>query len=231
MNSVRIEGARPGPPAAPPWRESLTRSKEVAMSSLVATLLVVALTFVSTVAHAQSTMRVRGVITAVDGNVLSVKARDGKDLKVELTDKTAVAAVQAMKLSDIKPGDAVGSANRPGPGGVGTALEVHVFPADMPIPNEGHRPWDLEPGSMMTNARVTAVVQATNGRELTLTYKDGAQKIVVPEGTPVVTAVPADRSALKPGEHVFFTANVGPDGKLTPAGRIQVSRDGVRPPQ
>ena len=62
-------------------------------------------------------MRVRGVITAVDGDVLSVKARDGKDLKVELTDKTAVAAVQAMKLSDIKPGDAVGSANRPGPDG------------------------------------------------------------------------------------------------------------------
>ena len=40
----------------------------------------------------------------------------------------------------------------------------------------------------MTNARVAAVVQATSGRELTLTYKDGAQTIVVPEGTPIVTA-------------------------------------------
>jgi hypothetical protein len=48
----------------------------------------------------------------------------------------------------------------------------------MPVPNEGHRPWDLEPDSMMTNARVTAVVQSTNGRELTLTYKDGSQKII-----------------------------------------------------
>jgi hypothetical protein len=200
------------------------------MISVAATLLAILLTFPSTNAHAQSTMRVRGTITAVEGHVLSVKARDGKDLKVELTDKTAVAAVQAVKLSDIKPGDAVGSATRPGPGDTLTALEVHVFPAGMPIPNEGHRSWDLEPGSMMTNARVTAVVQATNGRELTLTYKDGAQKIVVPEGTPVVTAVAADLSALKPGEHVFFTANVGPDGKLTPAGRIQVGRDGVRPP-
>jgi hypothetical protein len=200
------------------------------MISVAATLLAILLTLPSTIAHAQSTMRVRGTITAVEGHVLSVKARDGKDLKVELTDKTAVAAVQAVKLSDIKPGDAVGSATRPGPGDTLTALEVHVFPAGMPIPNEGHRSWDLEPGSMMTNARVTAVVQATNGRELTLTHKDGAQKIVVPEGTPVVTAVAADLSALKPGEHVFFTANVGPDGKLTPAGRIQVGRDGVRPP-
>jgi hypothetical protein len=83
---------------------------------------------------------------------------------------------------------------------------------------------------MMTNARVTAVVQATSGRELTLSYKDGSQKIHVPEGAPVVTAGPADRSALKPGEYVFFSAEYAADGKMTAAGRIQVSKDGVRPP-
>ena len=199
------------------------------MKGLLAALLVVPLTL-SAVAEAQMPMRVRGTITALDGNVLSVKTREGKDIKVELSDKTAVAAVQAVKLADIKPGDAVGTATKPGPGGSLTALEVHVFPANMPIPNEGHRPWDLEQGSMMTNARVTAVVQATSGRELTLTYKDGAQKIVVPEGVPVVTAVPADRAALKPGEYVFFGAEQGADGMVKPTGRIQVSKDGVRPP-
>jgi hypothetical protein len=94
----------------------------------------------------------------------------------------------------------------------------------MPIPNEGHRPWDLEPGSMMTNALVTAVVQATSGRELTLSYKDGSQKIQVPENVPVVTAVPTDRAALKPGEYVYFAAEHGADGKMTASGRIQVSR-------
>jgi len=138
--------------------------------------------------------------------------------------------VQAVKLADIKAGDGVGATTRPGPGELRTALEVHVFPAPMPIPNEGHRPWDLEPGSTMTNARVTAVVQATSGRELTLTHKDGSLRMVVPEGTPVVTAVAADRSALKPGEYVFFGASEGADGKVTPTGRIQVSKDGVRPP-
>ena len=115
--------------------------------------------------------------------------------------------MQALKLSDIKAGDGVGATTRPGPGGTLTALEVHVFPTGMPIPGEGHRPWDLEPGSMMTNARVTAVVQS-----------------------PIVTAVPADRSALKPGEYVFFGAEKAADGTLTPTGRIQVSRDGVKPP-
>lgn len=200
------------------------------MKGSFAILLAALLTLAGAVAEAQMPMRVRGTITAVEGDVLSVKTREGKDLKVQLSDKTAVAAVQAVKLSDIKPGDGVGATTKPGPGGTLTALEVHVFPASMPIPNEGHRPWDLEPGSMMTNAQVTAVVRATSGRELTLSYKDGSQKIVVPEGVPVVTAVPADRTALKPGEYVFFGAEQAADGKVTPTGRIQVSKDGVRPP-
>ena len=199
------------------------------MKAFLTSLLVV-LVLAGGVAEAQVPMRVRGTITAFEGNVLSVKTRDGKDVRIELADRVVVAAVQAVKLADIKAGDGVGATTKPGPGGTLTALEVHVFPANMAVPNEGHRPWDLEPGSMMTNARVTAVVQATSGRELTLTYKDGAQKIVVPEGTPIVTAVPADRSALKPGEYVFLGAEQGADGKVTASGRIQVSKDGVRPP-
>ena len=183
-----------------------------------------------TAAQAQVPTRVRGTITAVDGTSMTVRDRDGHAVKVVLTDKTAVAAVHAVKLADIKPGDGVGTTTRPGPGDALTALEVHVFPASMPVPNEGHRPWDLEPGSMMTNARVTAVVQSTNGRELTLTYKDGAQKIIVPEGTPIVSAQPADRAALKPGETVFFGGEKAADGTVTPTGRIQVSKDGVKPP-
>ena len=134
--------------------------------------------------QAQAPARVRGIITAVDGNTVAVKNRDGQDLKVVLTDKTAIAAVQALKLSDIK-------ARR--------------------------RRWR----DHATGPRRHA---------LTLTYKDGAQKIIVPEGTPIVTAVPADRSALKPGEYVFLGAEKAADGTLTPTGRIQVSRDGVKPP-
>ena len=180
------------------------------MKGLLAALLVAPLTLAAAVTEAQMPMRVRGTITALDGNVLSVKTREGKDIKVELSDKTAVAAVQAVKLADIKPGDAVGTATRRAGGGSLTALEVHVLPANMPIPNEGHR-LDLEQGSMMTNARVTAVVQATSGRELTLTYKDGAQKIVVPEGVPVVTAVPP----IAPRSSPASTSSSAPSRALT----------------
>ena len=116
------------------------------MKAFLTTLLVV-LALGSSVAEAQVPMRVRGTITALEGDVLSVKTREGKDVKIELADRVVVAAVQPVKLADIKAGDGVGATTKPGPGGTLTGLEVHVFPANMAIPNEGPRPWDLEPGS------------------------------------------------------------------------------------
>ena len=169
-------------------------------------------------AAAQNTpVRIRGTITGLDGNILSVKSRDGKDLKIT--------------LADIKQGDFVGSATRVRPDGSLVAIEVHLFPAALRgVVPEGHTPWDLEPGSMMTNATMTSLVQATSGRELTLQYKTGSQKILVPEGIPIFTTVPADRSLLVPGAFIFTGAMASPDGKIT-ASRIQVSKDGAKPAQ
>jgi hypothetical protein len=83
---------------------------------------------------------------------------------------------------------------------------------------------------MMTNANVEAIVASAGKRELTLKHKDGIQKILVPEGVPVVRAVPGSRSDLVRGEYIFTVAQVAPDGKIV-AERIQVSKDGVKPPQ
>lgn len=176
----------------------------------------------------QKPVRIRGTITAFDGTMLSVKSRDGRDLVIELGEKASVATAQAITLADLKPGDYVGSATMKGADGALVALEVHTIPRAV---REGHGPWDLEPGSMMTNANIESMVQSAGGLELTLVYKEGSQKILVPPGTPIVTTVSADRSFLKPGEYVWLNAEVGADGKLTFSGRIQVSRDGVRPPQ
>ncbi|HXF67635.1 MAG TPA: hypothetical protein VNK67_13185 [Burkholderiales bacterium] len=179
-------------------------------------------------AAAQDSIRVRATIVSLEGDALVVKTREGRELRVALTDKTTVAAAKAITLADLKPGDYVGSATRRRADGTLVALEVHTLPRSVA---EGHRPWDLEPGSMMTNAQIAAVAESEGGHELTLVYRGGTQKILVPPGTPIVTTIPADRSFLKPGEYVFFTAQGEPGGGLTVPGRIQVSRDGVRPPQ
>jgi len=200
------------------------------MNKLSISFLCAALFLVSAVANAQSTMRVRGSISAYDGKVLSVKSREGKDLKLQMTEGTTVSYPKAIKLSDIKPGDYIGTAATPDSEGRLVAREVHLFPETSRGVGEGHYPWDAEPGSTMTNASLAKMVKSNNGQELTLEYKGGARTVLIPEGIPVVTAVPADRSLLQPGTYVFVVVQVAADGSMT-AARIQAAKDGVKPPQ
>lgn len=197
-------------------------------------IIVSSLVLASASAQTPGPSRVRGTITSLDGNVLSVKSREGKDLKIELAPNATFAYMKKVDLADIKPGTPLGTTAVKDKDGKLVARELHLFNPDKPIPNEGHRAWDTEPNSTMTNGSVTnmasAKVAATNGRELTLKYKDGEQHVLVPAGIPIVMAVEGDRSLVKPGETAFIAVNAGADGKLT-AMRVQVSKDGVKPPQ
>ena len=187
------------------------------------------LAFAGTAAQAQTRMFVRGTITSLDGDVLSVKSRDGKDLKINLAPKFGVRYAKALTLADIKPGDFVGPASRKRADGSLEAISLQVFTPDRrgQVP-EGHMPWDLESGSLMTNATISGLVATSSGRELTLEYKGGTQKVIVPQNAPIFTALPGDRSMLVPGAYVVIGAQVAPDGTLSAAGGT-VSKDGVRP--
>jgi hypothetical protein len=200
----------------------------MSMKTCLVALLAGALALAAPFADAQQkTQRIRGTITGVDGNVLSVKSREGKDLKVELTEKASVATAKAITLADLKQGTYVGVTTKK-QGDALVAVEVHTLP---PTAKPGYYPWDLAPDTMMTNANLASVAQVSGGQHLVVEMKEGKQTILVPPGTPIVTATPADRSALKAGEYVFFNADVGADGKYSTSARIQVSHGGVKPPQ
>jgi hypothetical protein len=179
-----------------------------------------------TAAQAQTSVRVRGMITAIDGNVLSVKSREGRDLQITLADNLAVSVAKAIRLEDIKPGDKLGVTSMPGANGMPVAVEVHYLPPGVP---EGQGPWDLQPGSTMTNASVAAIVTGTGNGELTLQFQGTTQKVAVPENAALVRAVPGSRSDLVVGEYVFTVAQ-GADERTLSAARVQVSKDGVKPP-
>lgn len=185
-----------------------------------------ALALASLAANAQSTVRVRGTIVSLDGNVLAVKSRAGEDLRVQLSDNATVAVAKAVKFEDIKLGDFIASSTMRRPDGSVVALEVHYPP---PTARAGMTPHDLQPGSTMNNANVAAIVGTPGKRELTFQFPDSSQKILVPEGTPIVRTVPGTRADLAPGEYVFIIAQSAA-GKLS-AERVQVSKDGVKPPQ
>jgi hypothetical protein len=170
-------------------------------------------------ADAQKPTRVRGTVSAFDGTVLSVKTRDGKGVDIQVGDKTVIVYTQPMGIEDIKPGDFLGVTSVKGENDTLTAFEVRRFPKPL---NPGHRPFDGRSDQTMTNATVDAVIQSANGRELTLTYQGGLQKILVPEDASISMLVPGNRSQFIPGAPVNLTARSGDGGQLT-AMRIQVS--------
>ena len=179
----------------------------------------------SAAVHAQTAIPVQGAINGVEGNVLSVTTREGRDMKIELAKDAAISYPKMVKLEDIKPGTALGVTAAPGPDGKLVASRVSV--STNPLRREGH--WNMDkPGDTMTNGSVSGAAQRGNGRELTVSYKDGSNVIFVPENTPIVMPIAADRSYLKRGEYVALTASMDNDGKLI-ASRVQVSKDGVRP--
>lgn len=184
----------------------------------------------SSAALAQDTVRVRGTIERVDGTTYIVKARDGSELKVVLGDKAMVVGMVKASMADIKPGSFVGVTGMPQPDGSQKAVEVHIFPEAMRGTGEGHRPWDLQPQSTMTNATVQNMVTSVQGGSFDMQYPGGTKKITVGPDVPVVTYVPGDRSELKPGTKIFIAAATKlPDGTLQ-APRVSFGKDGLAPP-
>jgi len=181
-------------------------------------------------AWAQDTVRVRGTIERVDGPVYVVKARDGSEVKVTLADKALVVAIVKATLADIKPGTFVGVTGMPQTDGSQKAVEVHIFPEAMRGTGEGHYAWDLRPQSTMTNANVEQVATGVDGQTLSVKYKDGEKKLVVPTDVPIVTYVTGNTADLRPGAKIFIAAaKKQPDGTLQ-APRINYGKDGITPP-
>jgi hypothetical protein len=187
-----------------------------------------ALVLAGTALAQQPPMRVRGTIEQVDGNTLSIKAKDGAPLKLVLADNAVVVGIMRRTLDDIKKDEFVGSAATSNGDGTWTALEVHIFPESMRGTGEGHRPWEA-PRSSMTNATVIDKVRAMDGHTMTLQYKGGEQKIVVTDKTPIVGYEAGNRGDLKPGKAIFVAnATKAEDGTLR-APRISVEKTAPPP--
>jgi hypothetical protein len=174
-----------------------------------------------TLAQAPKPVRLAGTIETVDGRTVTAKSAQGVALTIKLADKAVVVRAVKASLADIKPGDFIGSGAMPQPDGTQKAIEVHIFAESMRGTGEGFRPW-IHPGSTMTNGTVGEVVTGVTGQVITVKYKGGEQKIVVPPGTPIVKQEIADLSAVKPGlPFSVFAAIKQPDGSYD-TGRITV---------
>jgi hypothetical protein len=196
---------------------------------LASAAFVAALAVVSAWAQQPQTVRLRGTIEKVDGNTVQVKLRDGAPATLTLIGNRQIVGVAKASLADIKEGSFIGSGAMPQADGSQKALEVHIFAEAQRGTGEGHRPWDGAPNSTMTNGTVGTTVTSVDGPVITVKYKEGEKKIIVPSGVPIVRYEVGSASDLKPGASFTVVAAVKkPDGTFeTP--RINVGRDGVVP--
>ncbi|HET9149407.1 MAG TPA: hypothetical protein VFO61_02915 [Alphaproteobacteria bacterium] len=186
-------------------------------------VLAAALALASVAADAQQKApRIRGEIENVSGSTITVKTPDGKTVPVKLDDGYRVTHAVKASLSDIKPGDFVGSGAYP-EGNEWKAAEVHIFPKGS-RPGEGHRTWSSDPSGTMTNADVGAVVTGAGKNQLTLTTAGRSFKINVPPTAPVVRFEKGSPALVKKGAWVGISRAQKVNGKLT-AKAITVSDD------
>ena len=172
--------------------------------------------------------RLRGKVDAVSEGAIQLTLRNGAKAEAKLPDNVRVVWLTVAQPSEIKEGSYVGTAAVPQADGTLKALEVQVFPPSMRGIGEGSRDWDLGAGSSMTNGTVGSLV-AANGRTMTIIYKGGEKRVVVPDDVPVVTYEPADRAALTAGANVLINGTRAADGTVT-AASVSVGKNGLVPP-
>ena len=175
-------------------------------------------------------MNVRGTIEKVDGSSMIVKSREGADLVVKLADNLTVRGLVKVSLADVKPGSYIGVSAMPQSDGTERAMHIHIFPEAMRGTGEGYRPFDVRPGSTMTNAAVDTTVVGTNGQVVTVKYSTAKRNSWCRRMRRSWLMSQAARDELKPGAKIMiFNAVKQPDGTLQ-AAAVSVGRDGLTPP-
>jgi hypothetical protein len=208
----------------------MNRGLRIAFATAAAGMLVT-----TSISYAQQKLvRIRGTIEKVDGQNLEVKSREGKTIKVIVADKARYTAIVKASLADLTPDTYIGVTAMPNADGSQQAVAIHIFQAAQRGTGEGHRPWDLQPGSTMTNAAIATTVAGTDGQVVTVRYKDkdkvDEKKVIVTPKTVIVRYVPGDRADLKAGVHVFLNNAKPVDDSTIEAPTVSYGRDGIRPP-
>ena len=177
---------------------------------------------------APPSVRLRGSIEKLEGSMMQLRERSGELYALSMPAGLNITEVYPIELTAIQPGSFIGSAAMPGPDGSLVALEVHVFPEAQRGTGEGHRAFDLQPRSTMTNATVAELEATPSGRTLRLKYKDGEKTLSVPVSMPVVTYRPGDASLLVVGARINVV--VEKRGEALVLTRVTAGRNGFVPP-
>ena len=116
----------------------------------------------STPAFGQPPARVRGAITAIVDDSVTVKQRDGRTFTLKTGPTTTYADVVPSSLDSIKVNDYVGTAIK-GPLNHWIAVEIVLVPESMRAGRKGFYAWDPLPDTSGIHTSGTTATSMTNG--------------------------------------------------------------------
>jgi hypothetical protein len=167
---------------------------------------------------------VRGVVTSVSGDVLTVNSQTGP-VKIHLGRAVKVYKRTPSDLAHVNSESFVGVTSVKQPDGSERATNINIFPEELRGIGEGSylmNPAQSASSSRMTNGTVAGPAsRMTNGTvstksgaaTLSVQYNGGVQTISVPRDVSVTALTPtADK--LTPGENVFVLAKTQQDGSF-----------------
>jgi hypothetical protein len=201
--------------------------------------------------------RLRGIVSAVSANEVTVHTATG-DVSMSVSGDTKYLTTVHTDLKSLTADSYIGVASKTVggkqvaldiiifPPAMKGAAEGHVGWDRMPdttLADSANTASSMTNGSVaavarggtaattnssMTNGSVATASESGGAKQLTIAYKGGEQKVLVPPTASIVTMQFGGVSDIKPGVGVFVNAAV--DGGKTAAGLIIVGTQGAVPP-
>ena len=188
-----------------------------------------ALTLAATLpAAAQQTAHIRGTVAAVADDVVTIDTVAGETVDVTMAPDYTLMVYTPIPVGELAPGDYLSIPSTTGADGGKVALSINVFPDAMRGRGEGESPWDMEGGSLMTNATIGSVAAAPDGNVVTVTHGDVTEDVTVPADAPVTRFAPGPDRRLAVGDQTIVFAQQ--DGDTIRGGFAGVTADGSLPP-
>jgi hypothetical protein len=162
-------------------------------------------------------VRFGGTVASASGNTFVVHSQQG-DMKLSLPDKPNIMVSDKGTVADLGAGKFVGCTAVKRADNLLHATECHIFPESMRGMGEGHNPMG-PPNQTMTNGNVTTIsngkVAANSGgasATINVTYKGGAQSILVGPDADISKIGAGTPAMLKPGVKVSGAGKPAADG-------------------
>lgn len=181
---------------------------------------------------------IRGQVTRVEGSSITVKAGDGKTLRIGLRDDTTVISLTKGSFADVDFGVYVGAVAvrldeyspivRDSAVWLHKGFELRIIDEQLRGIALGHKKWDLMPDSIISHGWVDDIEVRVLSIKWGPTDYDETD-VEIPRDVPVNKMSLGDKSLIKPGVRVFIGARKGSDGQHL-ALFVFVGKDGAVPP-